>query len=361
VLIVGGASNNYPDDVEIWDPQEQASKPLGPARSLHRGHAARLLDDGRVQITDTAVNRDGTAEIFDPASGSFVPSIVTAGEPRAFRVAGTTPDGRATVPVTARLAMWFSTEADVRSITSSTIALEGPAGDEPGILVPVEKGRLVFFTPTGALQHATQYRLRVEGAISQTGQSIARFVLPFRTEEAPRDTSTQAVVDDEIWTPGSSSGPNSWRTGRGTSPWQSLKPLQAPAGVTALAGQALRLDGRPLSEVTLRIGDRSAQTDRTGRFLLTLPATTVAGRQVLEMDGTTAGSPGRPYGFFEVQVQIVPGGTTILPFTIWMPRIDLAHRVRIPSHAKRGRRYDAVDSWAGIAPTSGNRDSWPSG
>src|SRR5439155_9488006 len=49
---------------------------------------------------------------------------------------------------------------------------------------------------------------------------------------------------------------------------RSLPPLEARAGVTAVAGQALQLDGNALAHVTLEIGNRKTKTDRTGRFLL---------------------------------------------------------------------------------------------
>ena len=44
----------------------------------------------------------------------------------------------------------------------------------------------------------------------------------------------------------------------------SSPPLKAPRGVTALAGQMLRLNGEPLAQATLTIGIRSARTDATG-------------------------------------------------------------------------------------------------
>jgi hypothetical protein len=60
-------------------------------------------------------------------------------------------------------------------------------------------------------------------------------------------------------------------------PWQDLPPLEAPAGTTALSGQVLRPDGRPLMDTRLAIGEHEARTDRTGRFLLLLPGVS-AGR-----------------------------------------------------------------------------------
>ncbi|MGH7934757.1 MAG: hypothetical protein ACREQN_16565 [Candidatus Binataceae bacterium] len=44
------------------------------------------------------------------------------------------------------------------------------------------------------------------------------------------------------------------RTDLPSSPWQSLPPLMAKVGVTALAGQVLMLDGNPLAGVTQPLG-----------------------------------------------------------------------------------------------------------
>jgi len=82
--------------------------------------------------------------------------------------------------------------------------------------------------------------------------------------------------------------------------------------------------------VTLRLAGRSVVTDATGRFLLvheTLPT----GWHTLFMDGRTANGRGATYGTFEVAVRVTAGRTTVLPFTSWMPKIDVAHAVRIPS------------------------------
>src|SRR5207247_8061932 len=95
-------------------------------------------------------------------------------------------------------------------------------------------------------------------------------------------------------------------------------------------GQVLTLDGRPLASVTLKIGSDVVSTDRTGRFLLRL-AGSGSGRQVLSIDGETASRPNKQYGFFEYGLPLASGETTVLPFTIWMPRLDLAHEVTIAS------------------------------
>src|SRR4029450_4769491 len=88
-----------------------------------------------------------------------------------------------------------------------------------------------------------------------------------------------------------------WRTNRPRSSWESLAPLMAPAGVTAISGRVLTLDGRPLPGVTLEMdGPREREPARSGRFLLLAPAVG-AGRHVLEIEGEPASRPGRTYGF----------------------------------------------------------------
>jgi YD repeat-containing protein len=101
----------------------------------------------------------------------------------------------------------------------------------------------------------------------------------------------------------------------------------APPSVTALSGQVLRLNGLPLANVTLQIGDRTTKTDRSGRFLL---AEIPTGYHMLIMDGTTANRPGRTYGIFDYGVYPQAGRTKVLPFTIWMPLLDTQHAMRIP-------------------------------
>ena len=134
-----------------------------------------------------------------------------------------------------------------------------------------------------------------------------------------------AVPDQEAWTPDAAD----WRSHRPDSPWQSLKPLQAPPGVTALAGQVLRLDGRPLAKVTLAMEGRTTRTDGSGRFLLLLDGLTT-GEHTFDIDARTANTPQRTYGFYEVRWKIHAGRTNVLPFTIWSPLIDTAHQVTIP-------------------------------
>ena len=106
-------------------------------------------------------------------------------------------------------------------------------------------------------------------------------------------------------------------------------PLTAPDGVTALSGQVLTTQGKPLVNVALRDGGAGTRTDAQGRFLL---AKLPAGVSVLTIDGRHAAADGKTdYGLFEVQVTAEAGQTTALPFTSYLPKIDHAHDVTIAS------------------------------
>jgi hypothetical protein len=110
---------------------------------------------------------------------------------------------------------------------------------------------------------------------------------------------------------------------------QAAPPATAPAGVTALSGQIMSVDGQPLANVALRDGPGGTRTDAQGQFLMTkLPA----GVSVLTIDGRHAGADSKTdYGLFEVQVTALAGQTTMLPFTSYLPKIDHSHDVTIPS------------------------------
>ena len=111
-------------------------------------------------------------------------------------------------------------------------------------------------------------------------------------------------------------------------PWEDTPALQAPAGETALSGRVLRVDGRPLSGVTLTLGDSTTTTDPSGRFLL---RDVPAGKGELEVEGATANVKETTFGFYEVFVDAVRGQTTVLPWTTWMTPLDRGSAVSLPS------------------------------
>ena len=175
------------------------------------------------------------------------------------------------------------------------------------------------------------YRVTIAGASDLSGVAIPQTTITFVTEKA-REPESQS--DAEAWLPDQASFRNGWRSGRPASPWESLPDLLAPPGVTAISGRVLTLDGRPLPGVTLEIeGVSDVRSDRSGRFLLLAP--NVAGRRTLEIQGSSANGPLRKYGFFEYGMKVEAGKTNVLPFSIWMPKLDTAHVVKIPSPTTR--------------------------
>src|SRR5206468_10759663 len=118
-------------------------------------------------------------------------------------------------------------------------------------------------TPEAGLSPATEYTLNINGVVDIDGQPAAWTSLRFTTQTSdaghgggPHDAhaATAGVhshapavgpyggdrveTDDEKWK-------GETRDGKPYSNWQALPPLQAPDGVTALAGQVLRLNGQP--------------------------------------------------------------------------------------------------------------------
>jgi RHS repeat-associated protein len=150
-----------------------------------------------------------------------------------------------------------------------------------------------------------------------------------RTASEPAPAQAASDSPEEAWAPDRLQlRGDPWLTRRPTGVWERLSPLMAPPGITAVAGHTLTLDGQPLARVTLRLEDRTAVSDDSGRFLLTgVPA----GHHVLVVDGRSASSTRRAFGVFEIGVDLAEGKTTALPATIWMPRLDTIHTERFAS------------------------------
>lgn len=232
------------------------------------------------------------------------------------------------MPLDARIALRFSAALASQSMTQETIVLRSPDGPVVTRLIAAEDGRLVFLWPAEPLWEHTRYSVVVSGVVDQFGVQLEPASITFETR---RRTDEPIGSDPEEWVPDASDRATGWKTRRPPSSWESLPPRIAPPGTTAIAGRVLTLDGRPLADVTLEVnGGGTARSDRTGRFLLTL-STGTAGRLQLQMDGASASRPGQTYGFFEYGMTVAAGQTNVLPFTIWMPKLDTRHVVRIPS------------------------------
>ena len=235
-------------------------------------------------------------------------------------------------------------------------ALFGPQGF-PGCLWGIGPFTLqqtgtytIFLDPGGAAIQSVTETLTdppPPGAAASAPSVVATgkpFVTEQPTHAAPRPPDTPRTVASaaagpldvndriagpEYWPPDPKVSTANWTAARNPyQVWLKLPALRGPPGATALSGQVLKLNGAPLKDVTLSIGNQSARSDETGRFLLKNLA---AGTQVLFIDGRTASRLGQAYGVFEDRVEVVTGRTTALGYTIWMTRLDQAHAVSFPS------------------------------
>ena len=340
VIVTGGTTDDQRStaDLEIWDVQATgiATVTVAPSRlsNPRSAHTATLLSDGRVLLSggvDSAGNTVQRAEIYSPLGGQVIEETPATPDPSPTHVTATIPNnGAQSVPSDVRLALRFSKPLRTDTVSANTVTLTGPDGPVQIAIVPAESGRLLFVSPRVPLTFDTRYTLRIVGAADDAGVPLVTTPVTFVTaEEPPTDANSLVVVGEEAWIPDAQSAANGWRSQRPDSPWRTLKALEAPPGTTALAGQVLRLDGRPLADVTLEIEGRTARTNGTGRFLLLLDGVTT-GEQELVIDARTASRANRTYGLFEARVHVTAGVTTALPFTIWSPQLDTANQVTIP-------------------------------
>ncbi len=358
VLLAGGldATGSTLASAELWNPQTQTAQPVPAVLSTPRQQpTATLLPDGSVLIwggVDASGLALATGDLYDPVQRQFtqVAALPPGAQPLLDppRLAASLPAAGATdVPVESLVVLRFSKPLEVSTVNPSTVTLSGPQGLVGTTVIPAEGGRLAFVTPQTALILGSSYTLTLNGPSDSGGLLLPLTSIVFQTAAAPPQGAApmasgtapaghahgaaipqpqgpppgaRGEVDDSQWR-------GARRDGKPHSAWQDLPPLQAPPGVTALAGQVLRLNGEPLANVTLQVGQRLARTDQTGRFLLTgIPG----GYQHLLMMGYTANRPGRTYGMFEYGVGIEAEKTNVLPFTIWMPLLDTQNAIPLP-------------------------------
>ncbi|MEU9631562.1 RHS repeat-associated core domain-containing protein [Streptomyces luteogriseus] len=135
----------------------------------------------------------------------------------------------------------------------------------------------------------------------------------------------------DAWEPGAHNlKGRDWLTGRGAGP-KAPPALRAPPGSTAVTGHVLKLDGKPLPKVTVRVGAKSTKTDSQGRFLLSgisAEATT------LVVDGASAKTAKRSYGRYDIRIRPVAGRSTDLGFPVWMTPLDTKHTVTFDTPAR---------------------------
>lgn len=338
VLIAGGTSQREKvlSVVEIWNSETGTTETIPSGLfAARQGHKAALLADGNVLFEDgldEAKQQVTTSELFDVATRSFNFTNISSTDRPLSNVpylAGSLPvDGAVDVPVNSRIALRFSDRVSGNLISGDSIQLNAPDGPVAAKIVSAENGMLAFITPLEPLANATTYTVSLLG-VNKRPNSFLPTSISFKTDEedeATRGNKIPPESNDADWIPNNENLKGDWRSNLPKSSWEDQPPLQAPAGETALSGLSLTLRGQPLQNVTIRVGNRSVRTDQTGRFLLT---SIEPGHQVMIIDGRTASRPGVSYGIFRVGVDMVPGKTTVLSHTVWMPKLDTAHATRI--------------------------------
>ncbi|HZM74343.1 MAG TPA: RHS repeat-associated core domain-containing protein [Candidatus Limnocylindrales bacterium] len=293
-------------------------------------------------IDTTTLPATGTYTItFDP-SGALIGAVTTqlydvpADPSTALTINGgagsvttTTPGQNAQFAFTGSAGQVVSIALTGNTFGSTTFTVKRPDGSTlasattsaathtfSNLTLNVAGGYTIAVNPSGLLTGSVNAAVTSSGGFAQPSASI-----PIDNELRQR-----ASDDSEAWVPDRFNLAGAgFTSGRSNEDISTVEPLSAPAGVTAVAGRVLAVNGRPLGGVTLRIGERSTRTHSDGRFLLTGVA---AGHQAMVIDGTTAR---RDFGWFEAGVDVLSGQTTVLPYTIWLTRIDTQHAVSFPS------------------------------
>jgi len=335
VLIAGGRSegDRLIESAQIWDYRTLTATSAGTLSLPRKKHTATLLTDGNVLIeggVDATGAQTDTAELFNVEAKTFSFTTLSSqeGERGAPFLATSIPaDGATGIAVDTRVALRFSQRFSPDAIKQ---AIKFETAEE-GVAVKVvvaENGRLVFINPLEDLRKGTTYQVSVsEPADVSLNITPASVSFTTVTEEEPINRG----VADLDWTPDAESLRGNWQSRLKRSGWENQAPLLAAPGETALSGSVLTLTGQPLSDVTISVNGASTRTDASGRFLLNAQA----GHYVMLIDGRTANRPGRTYGIFRARVNIAEGITNVLNYTIWMPKLDMAHAVTIPSPNSR--------------------------
>ena len=338
VLIAGGISGKAKGNTraELWDFKSGTVTKLNAAQTATRqNHRATLLPDGNV-LFEGGAQADGkesvTAELYNSETREFVVTTLrSADDDQAapFVSASLPGDGATNVFTDDFIALRFSKALLVETVNEQSVKLSGSEGQIAARVVAAEGGRLCFITPNGSLLPGATYTVSISGAKNTTADIIGTSItFTTKGQKADKEAPSNPIATQPDWTPDAAALHGNWKTNLGKSPWQDLAPLQGAADQTAVAGQTLTLTGQPLANVTLRIGEKSAQTDSSGRFLI---RDIGKGHQVLVIDGRTANERGKTYGTFRAGIEVKEKTTNVLPFTIWMPRLDMGHAVSITS------------------------------
>jgi RHS repeat-associated protein len=204
---------------------------------------------------------------------------------------------------------------------------------------------LPALTATGTYQLVLDPYAAGTGAVNLTltaGAPVAPAAAPKAAVQptAPRSAGSSSSPGTESRTDRTST--SAWHPDRGNLKgidWSTRRvgadvpsDLRAAPGETAVAGHVLTLDGKALRQVTVSAGPVTTRTDAHGRFLLRGVAPNT---KTIIVDGASASRKGTRYGLFRIQVNARAARTVSLPATVWMPRLDTEHQMRISAPTTR--------------------------
>jgi len=352
---------------QLWDPKAHRVEQVEmPERT---GHTATLQPDGTVLLFGGAVAGMPAARalVFDPADRRFVARGTTWSDKLPLELAGSLPAaGDHQVDPEAGLTLRFNRPVRAADVGDAKISLMGPGGRVEAALTVAESGRLIFFQPAVSLFPDTHYTLLVEGLHALNGEALALNVVEFKTraiepengsashptaaelsavqpskrllgcgQTHPLPCRERASLQEGAWQPGRDNTDARWRI---TAKRAELLPLSVfeaaiiGSGRTAVSGQVLLVNDKPLAGVEISIGNSRTKTDPSGRFVL---ADVPHGHQELYVDGTSANVAGREYGQFVVGVEVSPKKLTRLPYTMYLPQISARDKTKIASPLKQ--------------------------
>lgn len=322
VLFVGGVDDNneLTDKLELWDSRTQQVSALPiQLRTPRSGHTATLQADGSVLVWG-GVDKNGSplsyGEVIDPVSMTVRTQTTNSGSQQSGEsttlMESQPADGATDVPLNSLVSFRFSQPLNVTSVTSSAVVLSTDGNVVPAKIIPAEGGMLLFITPQVPLLTGTAYTATLNGLTDSSGQEVASIQVSFTTVGLAANAATSSASSADQSDTSSSQ----------------LPPLQAPKGVTALAGQVVTVSGNPLVHVLIEIDSQRTYTDATGRFLL---QGLTAGHRVMIVDGASANSKSAAWGLYRVGVDLIAARTTALKYTIWMTPLDTKHVVQISS------------------------------
>jgi RHS repeat-associated protein len=304
------------------------------------GQNARLRFDGTVGQTLTVtfsgttltsiyyvsvLRPDGTAQV-NPKALSGNTSLAVG----ALTVAGT--HEVVIDPITARTgAITVALTTTTTTTTTTTAAAAATAAGATDAIAAQRTGGLwgLDLTPYLGKPVAKSSTPDGGGKTTQSGAQPDQKSQPDQNKPGARPVAgVSAHVADGGWMPDKANlaGMDWWT--RQPKPASAPPALTAKRGVTALAGLVRSIDGRPLGGVALRVDEVRTTSREDGRFLLTqLPA----GHHELIVEANGVGRPAADYGHFVMGVDLADAHTTVLPYTIWLTKLDRAQMVRFPS------------------------------